>query len=269
MYQNLAVALPPDPPAMDSRPDTEEILQVSHLVKVYPGSRVAALDGLQFTVREGEIFGLLGPNGAGKTTAISIICTLLRPTSGSALVCGRDVCAEPAAVRRLFGLAPQELALYPNLTARENLRYFGRLYHLRGRRLDERVEECLALVGLSESADRPVAIFSGGMKRRANLAAAILHTPRVLVLDEPTVGIDPQSRNMILENLSALRQAGMTIIYTTHYMEEAEHLCSRVAVMDRGTIIAEGSPAELVTRVPGCTNLEQLFLHLTGKQLRD
>ena len=149
MHEPITAAPQPAPPAMDLRPATEEILQVRNLVKVYPGSTVPALDGLHFAVRQGEIFGLLGPNGAGKTTAISIICTLLRPTSGSALVCGKDVTAVPAAVRHLFGLAPQDLALYPNLTVRENLRYFGRLYHLRGRRLDQRIEECLELVGLA------------------------------------------------------------------------------------------------------------------------
>ena len=172
-------------------------------------------------------------------------------------------------MRSLFGLAPQEIALYPDLSARENLRYFGRLYGLTGRTLNSRIEHCLTLVGLLENADIRIAAYSGGMKRRANLAAAILHAPRLLVLDEPTVGIDAQSRNLILENLRGLRDAGTTILYTTHYMEEAEQLCSRVAVMDRGRIIATGTPAELISQVEGCTNLEGLFLHLTGKQLRD
>jgi ABC-2 type transport system ATP-binding protein len=175
----------------------------------------------------------------------------------------------PAAARPLFGLAPQDIALYPSLTARENLRYFGRLYGLSGRALASRIDQCLALVGLLDNADSRVDVYSGGMKRRANLAAAILHAPRLLVLDEPTVGIDAQSRNMILENLKGLRDAGTTILYTTHYMEEAEQLCSRVAVMDRGRIIATGTPAELINAVEGCRNLEEFFLHLTGKALRD
>ena len=245
------------------------LLQVEDLVKVYPGASVAAVNGLDFSVRGGEIFGLLGPNGAGKTTAISIICTLLRQSSGRVLLGGHDTALHPAAVRDLFGLAPQELALYPTLSARENLRYFGRLYGLSGRALAHRIDHCLTLVGLLENADTRVDAYSGGMKRRANLAAAILHAPRLLILDEPTVGIDAQSRHLILENLKGLRAAGMTILYTTHYMEEAEQLCSRVAVMDRGRIIATGTPDELIGQVPGCGNLEHFFLQLTGKALRD
>ena len=245
------------------------MLQVDQLVKLYRGASVPAVNGLDFSVRRGEIFGLLGPNGAGKTTAISIICTLLKQTSGSVTLCSHDTARNPSAVRGLFGLAPQDIALYQSLSARENLRYFGRLYGLTGRQLGSRIDECLALVGLSDKADTRVAAFSGGMKRRANLAAAILHTPRLLVLDEPTVGIDAQSRNMILDNLKGLRDAGMTIVYTTHYMEEAQQLCNRVAVMDRGSIIATGTPGALIGQLQGCANLEDFFLHLTGKQLRD
>lgn len=247
----------------------ETILQVEQLVKVYRGATAAALSGLCFSVRNGEIFGLLGPNGAGKTTAISIICTLLRQTSGRVTVCSQDTLLNPSGVRGLFGLAPQEIALYPSLSAGENLRYFGRLYGLTGRRLSERIDQCLTLVGLADKADSRIDTFSGGMKRRANLAAAILHTPRLLILDEPTVGIDAQSRNMLLENLKRLRDDGMTIVYTTHYMEEAQQLCSRVAVMDRGSIIATGAPKVLIEQTEGCTSLEDVFLKLTGKQLRD
>lgn len=247
----------------------DEILQVRRLVKVYRGTATPAVDGIDFAVRRGEIFGLLGPNGAGKTTVISIICTLLRPTSGSVILCSLDTSLRPARLRSLFGLAPQEIALYPSLTARENLHYFGSLYGLSGRFLRRRVEECLALVGLSDRGGTRIDTFSGGMKRRANLAAAILHTPRVLFLDEPTVGIDAQSRNLILENLKTLRDDGATIVYTTHYMEEAENLCERVAIMDRGKIVAEGSPRSLVAAMDGCTNLEETFLRLTGRHLRD
>jgi len=248
---------------------TDDILQVRQLCKVYPGGTVPAVNRLDFVVKSGEVFGLLGPNGAGKTTAISIICTLLRPTGGSATVCSIDTERNPAAVRRVIGLAPQEIALYPSLTVRENLRYFGRLYGLSGRLLRTRIEDCLACVGLGDTAEKPVAAFSGGMKRRANLAAAILHTPRVLLLDEPTVGVDAQSRNLIFENLKALRAAGMTIIYTTHYMEEAEQLCDRVAIIDKGALVAEGAPQALINRFDECTNLEDTFLRLTGKHLRD
>jgi ABC-2 type transport system ATP-binding protein len=243
-------------------------LQVRDLVKVYRGAERAAVDGLTFRVEEGEIFGLLGPNGAGKTTAISILCTLLRPTAGHVTVGGFEVTSDPRRVRRLIGLVPQEIALYPRLSARENLRYFGRLHGLRGAELTARVAEALATVGLEEHADREVGLFSGGMKRRANLAAGVLHRPRILFLDEPTVGVDPQSRSLILDFLAGLRQRGTTVVYTTHYMEEARQLCTQVAVMDHGRIIAEGPPAELIAHYR-CADLEEVFLQLTGRTLRD
>jgi ABC-2 type transport system ATP-binding protein len=247
----------------------DEILRVRRLVKRYPGSAAPAVNGLDFTVAPGECFGLLGPNGAGKTTAISVICTLLRPTSGSVEVCGIDAQRDPVAVRRVIGLAPQDVALYTSLTARENLEYFGRLCGLSGRTLQSRIEECLALVGLEDTSEKRVSTFSGGMRRRANLAAAILHAPRVLLLDEPTVGIDAQSRNLILDNLRVLRAAGMTLVYTTHYMEEAAQLCDRIAIIDQGSLVASGEPQALVGRIDGCANLEDLFLRLTGTRLRD
>ena len=259
-------------PVRDDATETgagDEILKVRRLVKVYRGAATPAVDGIDFAVRRGEIFGLLGPNGAGKTTVLSIICTLLRPTSGSVTFHSQDTSLRPVRFRNLFGLAPQEIALYPSLTARENLHYFGSLYGLSGRELRKRIEECLALVGLSDRGGDRIDTFSGGMKRRANLAGAILHSPRVLFLDEPTVGIDAQSRNLILENLRTLRNDGATIVYTTHYMEEAETLCERVAIMDRGKIVAEGSPRSLVAAMEGCANLEESFLHLTGRNLRD
>ena len=245
------------------------LLAARGLVLTYPGATAPALAGLDLTVRRGEIFGLLGPNGAGKTTTISILCTLLRPQAGSVTLGDVDVLKHPRKVKALLGLVPQEIALYANLTARENLRFFGQMYGLTGRRLRERVAACLELVGLEEHADRVVASYSGGMKRRANLAIGILHQPRLLFLDEPTVGIDAQSRSMILANLEALRAEGMTMVYTTHYMEEAAQICGRVAVVDHGRVIAEGSPATLVAGQAGCANLEELFLRLTGRQLRD
>ena len=244
------------------------VLETHDLVKVYGRSSKPALNGFEVSIREGTVFGLLGPNGAGKTTAISIMSTLFQPTGGSVFVCGIDAVRYPRRVRKLIGYVPQEVALYHNLTARENLRFFGRMYGLRGKTLEARVSAAIELVGLEESADQRVFAFSGGMKRRANLAAGILQRPKLLFLDEPTVGIDPQSRNLILERLTALKD-DVTMVYTTHYMEEAEQLCTNVAIMDAGVIIAEGPPADLVHRSQGCSNLEDLFISLTGKQLRD
>jgi ABC-2 type transport system ATP-binding protein len=249
-------------------PRVKTILEAHSLVKVYGGMPRPALNGIDVSVREGTVFGLLGPNGAGKTTALSIMSTLLQPTSGSISICGIDAVRYPGQVRKLIGYVPQEVALYHNLTISENLRFFGRMYGLRGKALERRVSDSIALVGLEESADQRVFTYSGGMKRRANLAAGILHEPKLLFLDEPTVGIDPQSRNLILERLTTLKDR-ITMIYTTHYMEEAEQLCTYVAIMDAGSVIAEGSPGDLVNRVTGCSNLEALFINLTGKHLRD
>jgi ABC-2 type transport system ATP-binding protein len=245
-----------------------EVLSAREVVKVYGGASLPALKGIEVSIGEGEVFGLLGPNGAGKTTAISIMATLLQPTSGSVTICGIDALRYPGQVRKLIGYVPQEVALYHNLTARENLKFFGHMHGLRGSILEKRVSESIELVGLEESADHRVFTFSGGMKRRANLAAGILHRPKLLFLDEPTVGIDPQSRNLILERLARLKDQ-VAMVYTTHYMEEAEVLCSYVAVMDAGSIVAEGPPGELISRFPGCPNLEALFINLTGRQLRD
>ncbi len=234
----------------------------------YPGAETPAVDGLDLQVAEGEVYGLLGPNGAGKTTTISILSTLLHPCGGEVLLGGVDALRQARQVRRSIGLVPQEIALYPTLTLRENFAYFGRIYGLRGGMLKERIADCALLVGLQDSLDRRVETCSGGMKRRANLAAGILHSPKVLFLDEPTVGIDAQSRSMILDNLCRLRDGGMTMIYTTHYMEEARQLCSRVGIMDRGRILREGVPGELVA-AEGVSDLEELFLRLTGRALRD
>jgi len=247
----------------------EKILIIKDLVKIYKGSSTPALSGLDMSVNRGEIFGLLGPNGAGKTTAISILSTLLQPTSGSVAICGIDAVKRPNRIKKLIGLVPQDIALYANLTVRENLRYFGRICGLKGKLLKDRIAECLEMVGLAQKADQLIFTFSGGMKRRANLAAGILHQPRILFLDEPTVGIDAQSRNMILEKLSLLKETGITMIYTTHYMDEAEQLCANVAIIDQGNIIAEGPPTQLINKPPGYSGLKDLFLALTGKRLRD
>ncbi|SDZ76837.1 ABC-2 type transport system ATP-binding protein [Desulfuromusa kysingii] len=248
---------------------TDIILATENLVKSYAGSDRPAINGLSLQVDRGQIFGLLGPNGAGKTTTISILCTLLQPSSGSATILGHDVVRQATEVRRNIGLVPQDIALYGSLTARENLRYFARIYKISAKLIEERINECLQLAELQDCADRRVSTYSGGMKRRANLAAGILHQPEILFLDEPTVGIDAQSRNLILERLVELNHQGVTLIYTTHYMEEAQQICDQVAIVDGGQMIACGHPTQLVNDSPGCGNLEGLFLQLTGKQLRD
>jgi ABC-2 type transport system ATP-binding protein len=245
------------------------ILLAKGLTKTYPGTRAPALSDFNLSLESGEIMGLLGPNGAGKTTAISLMTGLLAPDFGNIHICGIDLFKNSRQARQWIGLVPQHIALYPNLTAAENLTYLGLMYGLSGRVLKERLAVCLEMVGLSNNAGMRIAAYSGGMKRRANLAAALLHEPKMLFLDEPTVGIDPQSRNMILDRLFDLSRSGTSMLYTTHYMEEAEKICSRVAIIDEGHIIAQGSPQDLINGHPGCDHLGTLFLQLTGKELRD
>ena len=247
----------------------QPILAAEAIVKQYPGASVRALNGLTLQVDAGQIFGLLGPNGAGKTTAVSILSTLMDPTAGQLSILGANAAHNRRHIRQNIGLAPQDIALYESFSARENLHYFGRMYGLKGAALQQRVATCLEAVGLTPQADRRVAVFSGGMKRRANLAAAIIHAPRLLFLDEPTVGVDAQSRALIMDLLAGLKRDGTTMVYTTHYMEEAETLCDTLAIMDVGRIIAEGAPADLIARHPGADSLGALFLQLTGRTLRD
>jgi ABC-2 type transport system ATP-binding protein len=244
-------------------------IETRDLVKIYKGADEPALNGLSLVVPDGEIFGLLGPNGAGKTTTINILCGILSATSGHVQLAGHDLDKNLKDIRQLIGAAPQDTALYPSLTARENLNYFGSMYGLSGKRLRERVNHYLSVFGLEKFANRSIRSYSGGMKRRINLIAGILHQPRILFLDEPTVGIDVQSRTVILEYLKKLNSEGTTIVYTSHYMEEAENLCSMIAIIDQGRIITEGRPAEMIGSQPGYTNLESIFLHLTGRTLRD
>src|SRR5918996_3447398 len=208
-----------------------------------------AVDGVGFEVGPGETYGLLGPNGAGKTTTISMICGLLRRDGGEVTVAGASLDRDPGQVKAAIGYVPQDVALYPDLSGLENLRFWGRMYGLAGRDLVERVEGTLEVVGLTERAGDKVADYSGGMRRRLNIAAGMLHRPRLLVLDEPTAGVDPQSRNAILGNVEALGGQGIGVLYTTHYMEEAERLCDRVGIIDQGRLIAEGTRRELVARV--------------------
>lgn len=227
----------------------QPIIEVSGLVKKY-GDRIA-VNGVSFCVQEREIFGLLGPNGAGKTTTISILATLLLPDGGEVTVSGYNLVREAKQIKSLIGFVPQELALYPTLSARDNLAFFGRIYGLRGRALRERIDAVLDLVGLSDRAGDAVRTFSGGMKRRLNIAAGLIHQPRILFLDEPTVGVDPQSRNFIFEHIERLKAEGMTVIYTTHYMEEAERLCDRVAILDEGRLLALDTPKALIGLLGG------------------
>ena len=223
------------------------IIEVKNVVKRF-GDR-AAVDGVDLSVHEGEIFGLLGPNGAGKTTIIALLATLLVPDDGEITICGHNLRQDARRVRPLIGFVPQELALYPTLSAWDNLAFFGRVYGLHGSNLKERVTNVLALVGLSNRAADPVQTFSGGMKRRLNIAAGLVHQPRILFLDEPTVGVDPQSRNFIFEHVERLNEEGITIVYTTHYMEEVERICDRVAIMDQGRFLALDTTIGLVNRL--------------------
>ncbi len=226
------------------------ILEVQQLEKKYGDHRV--VKGLSFEVSDGEVFGLLGPNGAGKTQTISMITGVIEPSDGTACVAGLDIQQRQKQVKQMIGLVPQDLALYPTLSARANLNFFGRIYGLHGRALKERVEDVLHIVALTERADEPVQNYSGGMKRRVNIAAGLVHQPRLLFLDEPTVGVDPQSRNQIFESVMRLnKERGMSIVYTSHYMEEVELLCNRVAIIDSGQIIALDTIKNLIAMLGG------------------
>jgi ABC-2 type transport system ATP-binding protein len=232
----------------------KNIIETEELVKRY--GAFEAVRGLNFSIRKGEIFGFLGPNGAGKTTTISMLATLLKPTGGSASVAGYDVVKQANQVKRCIGLVPQELAFYPTLSAYDNLIYFGSIYGMHGKELRMRVDQVLEMVALKDRAREAADHYSGGMKRRLNIAAGLLHSPQVLFLDEPTVGVDPQSRNAIFEYVKAMRDEGMTVLYTTHYMEEAEQLCDRVAIVDGGRIVALDTPQNLIAE------LGQSIIHL-------
>lgn len=247
----------------------QPIIEIKHLTKIYKGSTKPAIDNISLDIEPGEIYGLLGPNGAGKTTTISILCGLFDPTAGNVFIDGMEYDHSAEKIKSIIGVVPQDIALYPSLTAKENLVFFGHLYGLKGKYLRNRINECLELFGLEKNANRKIKTFSGGMKRRINLIAGILHKPKVIFLDEPTVGVDVQSRNVILEHLRNINKEGTTLIYTSHYMEEAENFCTRVAIIDQGKIITEGRPKELVSSKEEYTDLESIFLKLTGKALRD
>ena len=235
----------------------QSILEVRNLSKNYGDFK--AVKGITFDIREGEIFSLLGPNGAGKTTTISMLSTLYAPTSGDATIGGYSITKDPMAVRGIIGVVPQDLALYEDLTARENLIFWGQMYNLDGKALNNRVDEVLEQIGMAEKAKNRVKTYSGGMKRRVNIGVGLLHKPRLLFMDEPTVGIDPQSRRAILDTIKELNKQGMTVLYTTHYMEEAAELSNRVGIIDHGDLIALGTQKELTLQVG---QSETLILHL-------
>jgi len=243
------------------------VLVARNLGKTF--GRIVAVDGVSLKLAPGELLGLLGPNGAGKSTTVALLAGLLPPDRGEVLVDDHRLVGDADPVKRRIGLVPQEVALYEELTARDNLRFFGGLYGFRGAVLERVIASALELVGLADRARDRVATYSGGMKRRLNLAAGLLHDPDILLLDEPTVGVDPQSRHAIFENLQALKQRGKAILYTTHYMEEAERLSDRIVVMDHGQVIAADTLAGLQRDHPGARDLEGVFLALTGRMLRD
>jgi ABC-2 type transport system ATP-binding protein len=252
-------------------------LQIDRVVKSFDGRQ--ALSGVTLSLRPGEILGLLGPNGAGKSTLVRTIMGRVRPDSGEVRIFGKPAPAGDSQSRAQVGVVPQEIALYPNLSPIENLSIFGRYLGLRGDALDAAMQRALEWSALSDRAGEPVKTFSGGMKRRLNMAAGVLHQPKVLLLDEPTVGVDPQSRERIYQMIEGLKAGGTSLVYTTHYMEEAERLCNRVAIIDHGKIIAEGTKDELVRATVGearevvmvekVPTLESVFLHLTGRELRE
>jgi ABC-2 type transport system ATP-binding protein len=254
-----AVAANPEGRTAQPTAESTVVLAARELRKRY--GELEAVKGVSFQIHEGETYGLLGPNGAGKTTTISMVCGLLTRDAGEVTLDGQAIDVGAVAAKAGIGYVPQELAIYPDLTARENLEFFGRLYDLGGAQLKARVGEVLELIGLTERAKDRTSTFSGGMQRRLNIGIGLLHQPRLLLLDEPTVGVDPQSRNAILESVAELGRQGMAILYTTHYMEEAERLCTRIGIIDGGEIRAEGTRKELVALIG---QREQVRLTLTG-----
>jgi len=248
----------------------EPIIEVRNLVKVFHsrGRTITAVNDVSFDVFKGEIFGMIGPNGAGKSTTFSVLTTLLKPTKGSVKVAGFDVEKDDARIRPLIGIVPQKLSLYPILTARENLELMGNLYNVPKKVMEERIDYYLRLVGLENSADRFTNGFSGGMKQRLSVISAVIHDPEILFWDEPSTGLDPQTRNVIWKLAKKFNGEGKTLIFTTHYMEEADNLCDRVAVMDLGKMVALDNP-ERLKEISGSKTLEEVFVHFTGEEVRD
>lgn len=245
------------------------MILITDLSKKYKNADDFAVKNLCLNIAEGEIFGLLGPNGAGKTTLISMLTSLIKPTSGTFTINGLSFKDNKTQLLQQMGIVPQEYALYPTLTAFENLKYFGSMYGLKGENLNNSIKDHLEIMGLSKFANKKTATFSGGMKRRVNLIAGILHNPRILFLDEPTVGVDVQSKNVIIAHLELLNQQETTIVYTSHHLNEAESFCTQIAIIDNGSIVITGNPKQLIAKAPTANNLEEFFLAVTGNALRD
>lgn len=244
------------------------MIKIQNISKVYKGSTEAAVKDISLHIPKGEIFGLLGTNGAGKTTTFSMLCGLFPPTMGDILIKDMSVRTHMKDIKKVTGVVPQNIALYLTLTAKENLFFFGKMYGLKGAELKDRVENCLNIFGLSKFANKKIKTYSGGMKRRINLIAGILHNPELLFLDEPAVGIDAHSRLEIMEQLTKINEKGTTIVYTSHYLEEAEKFCSEIAIIDEGKIITQGKPKDLVNK-HNTNNLESLFFQVTNKKHTD
>ena len=244
-------------------------VQAAELTRQYPKTEKPAVNNLSFSLSQGAIFGLLGPNGAGKSTLISMLCGLQKPDKGSISVLGMNPATDGSRVRAKIGVAPQDIALYPTLSALENLEYFSKMYGIPYPERKPRIEQHLETFGLGQNQHKQVKNFSGGMRRRLNLIAALLHNPELIILDEPTSGVDVQSRNMILDFLLEVQKTGVTIVYSSHYLEEAERICNELVIIDEGVLVAEGSPSTLLQENSSCQNLEQVFLKLTGKNIRD
>lgn len=245
------------------------LVDIQHVSKKYKDAPRAAVNDLSLTINKGDIFGLLGPNGAGKTTFISMLCGLFPTSSGEIYINGLTHKTNSRACKQLIGVVPQEIALYPKLTAWENLMFLGHMYGLGGSELKEKVKQNLSILGLEANMHQKVISYSGGMKRRVNLIAGLLHNPQLLILDEPTVGVDVQSKQAIIEHLKKLnKEQGMTILYTSHHLEEAEEFCSHIAIIDDGKLITQGATKELISS-NNCNSIEEVYLKITGVKFRD
>lgn len=245
------------------------MITINQLSKKYKGAEKYSVSNIDLVIENKEIFGLLGPNGAGKTTLISMLSSLIKPTEGSFSINGLTYKKDKNKLKQIVGIVPQEYALYPSLTAYENLFYLGSMYGLKGSKLKKSIKEHIEILGLTDFLDKKILHFSGGMKRRVNLIGSILHEPKYLFLDEPTVGVDVQSKNVIIKHLKQLNTNGTTIIYTSHHLNEAEHFCTRVGIIDHGKLVCKGKPSELISKQEGARNLEEVFIAQTGKELRD